>query len=140
MAKPKIQIFKEVCKAKGGSISLIAESLNVSRRTIERWIEKDEKFKECYTDVKESLIDIAETNMIRLIQGKPKIENNVFIKWIERPDSMLIKYMLSTKGKHRGYIERQEVTGKDGKDLIPKPRALSPAELKEYMKELENEF
>jgi len=140
MAKPKIQIFKEVCKAKGGSISLIAESLNVSRRTIERWIEKDEKFKECYTDVKESLIDIAETNMIRLIQGKPKIENNVFIKWIERPDSMLIKYMLSTKGKHRGYIERQEVTGKDGNDLIPKPRALSPAELKEYMKELENEF
>jgi len=29
-----------------------------------------------------------------------------------------VKYILSTKGKSRGYVERQEVTGADGGAII----------------------
>jgi hypothetical protein len=58
--------------------------------------------KEFYT---EELNDIAELKLRQAVQkGEP---------WS-------IKYQLSTQGKKRGYIERQEITGEDGNELVIK--------------------
>ena len=41
--------------------------------------------------------------------------------------------------KKRGYVERQEVTGADGAELIP-PRTLSPEEARQYGLKLNEEY
>jgi len=41
-------------------------------------------------------------------------------KAIREGKDWAIKYILSTKGKSRGYVERQEVTGADGKPMETK--------------------
>ena len=37
---------------------------------------------------------------------------------IRRGNITAIIFFLKTKAKHRGYVERHEYTGKDGKDIV----------------------
>jgi hypothetical protein len=67
-------------------------------------LEKDEEFKAAMDAVAESNIDLAEKSLMQQIKDG-------------NPTSTI--FYLKTKGKKRGYIETQELTGKDGKDLIP---------------------
>ena len=62
-----------------------------------------------------------------------------FAGWIERPSETAIIFTLKTRGKKRGYVERQEVTGADGAELIP-PRTLSPEEARQYGLKLNEEY
>lgn len=47
----------------------------------------------------ETALDMAESKLLKMIQES---------------DGPMIRYFLSTKGKNRGFTERQEITGKDG--------------------------
>lgn len=114
MDKPNIEIWAEVVEKKGGNITEIAKGLNVSRQTIYNWLEKDPDFREVYDNIEESHLDLAESQLHLMIKGLPKIEkdengNKRFAGWIERPSEAAIFFKLKTKGKKRGYIERQEV-------------------------------
>ena len=59
-------------------------------------------------DIEEENLDIAEEGLHSLVRSK---NENIKLRAIE--------LMLKTKGKKRGYIERQEITGKDGDRLLP---------------------
>ena len=74
----------------------VAEScrrIKISRQTFYRWRE-DEDFKQSCLDIEEGLIDNAESKLQELINSKNPIA---------------ILFYLKTKGKSRGYIEKQEV-------------------------------
>lgn len=121
--KPRRDTWRKVCEAKGANITEIAKSLGLSRRTIHSYIEKDKAMKEIYDDVRESLIDLCETQLTNLIKGVPKYEKqddgtHKFIGWTERPSEAAIIFTLKTRGKDRGYVERTELTGKDGASLV----------------------
>lgn len=107
MKKPNGKLFKEVCEKKAGNITEIAKAFCVERKTIYRWIEKDPKFKEILDDVNESILDLAESQLINLIKGIPKTKEEKgrvsIVGWIERPSESAMKYILSMKGKKRGY-------------------------------------
>ncbi|WP_370797608.1 hypothetical protein, partial [Alistipes putredinis] len=80
----------------------------------------------------------------KLVAGVPAIEKDEngekrFAGWIERPSETAIIFTLKTRGKKRGYVERQEVTGADGAELIP-PRTLSPEEARQYGLKLNEEY
>ena len=81
-------------KKNNGNISESCDAANIGRQTYYDWIDKDEGFKQDADDAQESLIDLAESKLME------NIEDN---------DNTSIIFFLKTKGKKRGYIEKQEI-------------------------------
>ena len=77
-----------------GIVSNIAESLKCSWGTAKIYIDKYPSCIEALNDENESILDLAENKMLELIEEK---------------DDKMIRYLLSTKGKKRGYTEKTEV-------------------------------
>ena len=77
-----------------GHISDACKSANIHRQTYYKWIEKDKAFKDKCDDVQESFLDLAESKLLEKIKDG---------------DNICIILFLKTKGKKRGYIEKQEV-------------------------------
>jgi len=91
--------------ASSGFIGAAAQKLKISRMTLYSWIKADDELTEAIDSINESLIDFTESKLMKLIN-----EDN----------PAAIFFHLKCKAKHRGYIERTEVTGADGKDLTIK--------------------
>ena len=78
------------------------------------WCEEVSRFKQALEDSRERFVDLAESNLRKLVAGVPAIEKDEngekrFAGWIERPSETAIIFTLKTRGKKRGYVERQEV-------------------------------
>ena len=89
----------EAIRDKHGNMSAAARFLGCSRNTISRYIETYPTVKAVYEEERETLIDFAENQLFKQVQ-----DGNI----------TAIIFTLKTIGKHRGYVERQEVTGADG--------------------------
>ena len=112
--KPTIEVFRSVANACGGILSDIAANLEVERNTIYTWCKNDSDFAQALEDSRERFVDLAESNLRKLVAGVPAIEtdengNKRFAGWVERPSETAIIFTLKTRGKKRGYIERSEV-------------------------------
>lgn len=83
----------------GGIISTIAKRVGCDWWTARRAIDSMPTVKEVYDSESETVLDMAES---------------VLLKNIKEGDSADAKWYLSRKGKARGYVERQEMTGPDG--------------------------
>lgn len=102
MGKPEQFTAKQFIDAIPGSagiVTTIAKRVGCSWHTCKKYIETYPTIRDAYQDECESLTDYAESKLIEAIKAG---------------DLAAVKYYLSTKGKNRGYSERQEVTGKDG--------------------------
>ena len=113
-AKPSIKQFTHVANACGGILSDIAANFGVARLSVYNWCEEDSRFKQALEDSRERFVDLAESNLRKLVAGVPAIEKDEngekrFAGWIERPSETAIIFTLKTRGKKRGYVERQEV-------------------------------
>jgi hypothetical protein len=91
MAKDRDK-FLEVFASKLGNISKACEAANISRQTYYDWM-KDQEFASKIEEVTEGLLDFAEHQLLSNIKEGKTAE---------------ILFYLKTKGKKRGYIERQE--------------------------------
>ena len=91
--KQKKELFLKAFESSGCNISQAAKVVGINRRSFYNWCESDKKFEEEVMDVRESIIDFAETALIKNIK--------------EGKETSLIFY-LKTKGKERGYVERTE--------------------------------
>lgn len=112
--KPTIDVFRKVANACGGILSDIAANIGVERSTVYTWCDEDTTFKQALEDSRERFVDLAESNLRKLVAGVPAIEKDEngekrFAGWIERPSETAIIFTLKTRGKKRGYIERSEV-------------------------------
>ena len=98
----------EIIKAlddKRGGIYVAADELGCSYKTIQRRAEKVPAVQEVINKYRHRRSDIAEMKLDQAIfKGEP---------WA-------ILFQLKTQGKDRGYVERQEITGKDGNDVTIK--------------------
>lgn len=102
-----------------GVITHACKIAEISRETHYRWLREDENYKQWIEEIPELTLDFAENALYKLINS-----GNV---------AATIFY-LKTKGKHRGYIEKQEVEysgnpfeisvniPKEVKDLIEKEK------------------
>ena len=86
--------FLKALKNNLGNISQACKSSKISRQTYYRWVDDDVEFEEQCKNVEESLLDLAE---------------NRLLEKIDKYDTTSIIFFLKTKGKKRGYIEKQEV-------------------------------
>ena len=89
----------QVLEANGGIVLYAAQKLGVHRNTLDRWIKNEPELTKAAGDMTESLLDIAEANLIQMLKKG---------EW--EPT----RFYLSTKGRARGYGIKAEITGKDG--------------------------
>jgi hypothetical protein len=85
-----------------GIVSTASKKANVGRTQHYEWLKEDPQYKAAVEAIQESVIDFAESHLYKLIkEGNPAA--NIFY--------------LKTKGKNRGYIERQEIEVSEKKPL-----------------------
>ena len=89
----------DALKAAHGIKAHAAEILGCNRRTVDNYIDRHPTVAQAYEDLRQTLVDRAERGLIKKLVEE---------EW------PAIRYVLSTLGKDRGYVERQEVTGAEG--------------------------
>ena len=93
--------FLEAYEKSFGNILVSCKTVGIARQTYYNWIEKDPEFKKEIESVEpqEKFLDFLEGKLVEKINGG---------------DTTSLIFALKTKGKKRGYVERQEITGADG--------------------------
>jgi hypothetical protein len=77
-----------------GIVSTACESMKISRQTHYRWLSQDKEYKMACDELMNMTLDFAESQLHGLIKNG---------------NTAAIIFFLKTKGKERGYVERQEV-------------------------------
>lgn len=104
IAKEKADLLAALA-ANSGIVASACRAANVSRMTYYRYYNEDPDFKEKADDVKELQKDFAES---------------LILKKMKEGDTTMIIFYAKTQMKDRGYVERKELVGKDGEDLVRK--------------------
>jgi hypothetical protein len=94
--------FVEAIADSAGIVSTIAKRVGCDWHTAKKYITNYPTVLQAYEDECERVTDLAETMLIKSIQGG---------------DLSAVRYYLSTKGKSRGYVERAELSGPNGGPL-----------------------
>ncbi len=95
--------FLDNFKLSLGNISISCEASGISRQTYYNWRKQDAEFSQTCDDIEERNLDLAEMKLLNAIREGKTAE---------------LLFYLKTKGKKRGYVERQEITGIDGQQLF----------------------
>ena len=94
----------EAIKDSRGIVSRISKKLDCEWHTAKKYIEKWEITKTHYDNENQKILDVAEDRLIGAI--------DIGEQWD-------IKFMLATKGRNRGYVERQEIAPTDPSGQYP---------------------
>jgi len=99
MSEQNLTIKKEaMIKALEKSLGVVTSacrSVGISRTTHYEWLQTDEEYNKAVQSLSDLALDFAESKLHSLIQ---------------EGDTTATIFYLKTKGKQRGYIERQEVS------------------------------
>jgi hypothetical protein len=96
-----LRIIDAIHKAQG-LLTLASSSSGIGYRTICRYVQEYPSVKEASIEAKEHMIDFAESKLYQNIKDG---------------DNACIIFYLKTQAKHRGYIERAEVSGIGGEPI-----------------------
>ncbi len=86
-----------------GIVSSACKALGISRTTYYKYYNEDKEFKEQVDDIGEATIDFVESKLFELIKSG-NVASTIFF--------------LKTKGKKRGYVEKQEIEDKKQPEAI----------------------
>ena len=98
----KAQFITEL-EATMGVVSQACKRCGIDRTTPYRWAREDEKFKEDMEEIQNVVLDFAESKLYELVDEK-------------HPTAII--FLLKTKGRNRGYVERQEMDIEGGMNLV----------------------
>lgn len=118
----------EALKKSLGNVATACKKTDLSRQTHYNYMRDDEDYAAKVEDMKEVAIDFVESKLLEKINGVKMVKQGKDgpAGYTLPPSDTAIIFYLKTQAKHRGYVERQEVTGKDGEDLY---RQLSDEQL-----------
>jgi len=85
-----------------GVVSSACKTAGISRDTHYRWLKEDPEYKTAVNELSEVALDFAESHLHKLIKDGNPAATIFFLK---------------TKGKGRGYVERQEIAVAEKKPL-----------------------
>lgn len=121
MAKVTDEQLIDAIKKNAGIVSGIITTLKkeygaeITRSAIYQRKDNNPRIAAAFTEAEETVLDVAEGKLLTAIN---------------KGEMKPIMFYLRTKGKRRGYAERQEITGADGKAIEVDPLAkLSKEEL-----------
>lgn len=78
-----------------GIVTKACRETNCSRSAHYRWMEEDPDYKEAVDNISDVVLDFAETSLYKQIKAGKETATIFFLK---------------TKGRHRGYIEKQQLS------------------------------
>ena len=104
----------EALKKTFGRVSMAAEMVGINRCTHYKWLEQDAEYKEAFEEINEAAIDFVESKLFEKINGVKLVgrgadEDGEPIVYDQPPSDTAIIFYLKTKGKKRGYVEKQEI-------------------------------
>ena len=121
--KPTADEFRKFVRAKMGNLTQVANTLKVSRAAVSRWVADDPEFKEIVTDERMQLFDEALQTARVVALGIPAYRDEEYVDengevkmrrvmdgWIERPDSQMLRYFMSTLGRREGFGEDADLS------------------------------
>jgi len=85
-----------------GIVSQASKRVGIDRTTPYRWKKEDKQFSEDMDEIQNVVLDFAESKLYELVDDK-------------HPTAII--FLLKTKGKDRGYVERQEFDIEGGLNL-----------------------
>ena len=94
--------FIDAIPGTGGIITTIAKRVGCVWHTAKKHIDEYPTVKQAYDDETETIADLAEVGLIKALKAE---------------DGSMIRFYLTTKARHRGYVVKQEVdvTSKGGR-------------------------
>ena len=96
------QAMLKALKSSFGIVAKASEQAGINRTTHYLWLEKDKDYAKQIRDLKEYKKDFIESKLLNLISNG---------------DTAATIFAAKTQLKDRGYVERTELTGENGKDL-----------------------
>jgi hypothetical protein len=90
----KKRAMLEALESSLGIVTTAALKAQIDRSSHYGWIKSDAEYKIAVDAINESVLDFAESNLFKLVKDG---------------NTTAIIFYLKTKGKKRGYVERQEV-------------------------------
>lgn len=101
-----------------GRVTRACEDVDIVRQTHYNWFKDDSEYRSLVEEIDEAAIDHVESKLFEKIDGIQiqkgfDDEGNPIVYDVPPSDTAIIFY-LKTKGKKRGYVERNEITGGDG--------------------------
>lgn len=158
--KKIVERILELVRTDSYTILEICEKVGISKDTFFDWRNNKPDFSDLLEKANDELYDkmliVAKKSLFKLVEGytydekktitisdkdgQPKIKEQTIIKKTVSPNLGAIIHLQTNKDP-ANWKNRQntEVTGKDGKDLIP-ARVLTKKEAQEFLSDLENEF
>ena len=103
IAKDKAAVLEHLANS-SGIVATACKAAGISRFTFYDWKKNDPDFAEKVEDIMELQKDFCEA---------------LILKKMRDGDTTMIIFYAKTKLKDRGYVERKEFTGADGKPLSP---------------------
>ena len=91
--KVSIKKIVDMYKKKGCNISATCNALNISRQTFYNYRDSNQKLSDQINEADEAILDFAESKLVEHINSG---------------DVTSLIFLLKTKGKNRGYVERTE--------------------------------
>ena len=98
----KKEAMLEALEKSLGIVSTACKMVDMGRTTHYQWLKEDTDYKKAVDSIQDSVLDFAESHLYKLVK-----EGN--------PAATI--FFLKTKGKKRGYIERQEIEIQEKKPL-----------------------
>ena len=115
-AKYPLTVVLAAIGGSGGVVQKVAAELCCDWHTARRYINRWTKTQELFQGELNEMLDLAESQLVEAVK---------------RGEPWAIKFLLMTKGKHRGYSLRMEHTGERGSPLQARfvaPRCFKSAE------------
>jgi len=94
-----------------GNVSAIARDFGVWRSNLVQYISTKPELQAALDDIRQTVVDKAESNIFAAV---------------EQGDLGSSKMVVSMLGKDRGWVTREEQTGKDGAPLVPPQIVFTP--------------
>ena len=96
------QVIDALRKARG-IMAVAAKLLGCTRYTVYNYIARYPTVAKAYQEQRDTIVDIAEGKLVAMLDAG---------EW------PAVKYTLSTLGRNRGYVERQELSGPEGGPIL----------------------
>jgi hypothetical protein len=97
-----------------GVVTSACEVVGIDRRTHYRWMNEDEAYRVQVESLTDLAVDFAESQLFELIKGAHRevsTPDGEVIRIQDAPNTSATIFYLKTRGKKRGYVERNEIAG-----------------------------